>query len=266
MSSLRAEALSFGYGARPVLEGIDLEARPGEVTAVVGPNGAGKTTLLKLFAGLLPPRSGRIWLGDELLSGLDRRSIARSVALSPQIESPAWRLTVREAVLLGRAPHRGWFLPYTADDRAAAARALETLGLEPLAERAITELSGGELRRVLFARILAHEPRVVLLDEPTSHLDLRHQEEVSQHFRSLARNRGAAVVATLHDLNQTATYADRVALLHGHRLCAFGTPEEVLTAENVEAAYGIAVSVAEHPGSGRLWITPAGGSEDPSFG
>ena len=256
-SVLQTRALSFGYGRRTVLEELDLEARSGEVTAVVGPNGAGKTTLLRLLGGLLPPAAGEVLLAGRPVGTLDRRQVARQIAVSPQFENANWRLSVEQMVLLGRAPHRGWILPFSLRDREVVAEALASMELEELSERSITELSGGELRRVLFARILAQEPRVALLDEPTAHLDLRHQEEVSCHLRRLAQEKDVAVVTTLHDLNQTAAYADRVALLHRCRLRAFGRPEEVLTPESLEAAYGIGVSVAEHPGSGRLWITPS---------
>ena len=141
--------------------------------------------------------------------------------------------------------------------------ALAAMDLEALSEQAVTEISGGELRRLLFARILAQESTVALLDEPTAHLDLKHQEEVSHLMRALAHDRGVAVVATLHDLNQCAAFADRVALLHEGRLLACGTPEEVLTPEHVETAYGIAVEIARHPKTGRLWISPRRRS-DPS--
>lgn len=256
MTRLRSKGLVFAYGRRTVLEGVDLEARAGEVTAIVGPNGVGKTTLLRLFGGLLRPKAGQVLLGDCPIDTLSRRKVALEIAMLPQFETSNWRLTVEQVVMLGRAPHRGWLLPFTRDDHHVAAEALRAMDLEQLAQRSITELSGGELRRALFARILAQEPQVVLLDEPTAHLDLRHQEEVSERLRGLARDKGVAVITTLHDLNQTAAYADRVALLHERGIRALGPPEEVLTPEHLEAAYGIAVSVAEHPESGRLWITP----------
>lgn len=253
---LRATGLCFSYGDRAVLRGIDLEAKVGEVTVILGANGAGKTTLLRLLAGTLSPQSGEIWLGDQPMAQLTRQQVAQRLALAPQMEPPSWHLSVRDVVRLGRIPHRGWWLPFNDRDRAVADDALRALDLDELADRSITELSGGELRRVLFARILAQEPRAVLLDEPTAHLDLRHQEAVSKQLRHLARERGVTVVATLHDLNQAAAYGDRIGLMAAGRLLAQGPPDAVLTEEHLEAAYGIAVHVRRHPDTGYLWITP----------
>lgn len=260
---LRAKGLCFSYGDRTVLRGIDLEAKVGEVMVILGANGAGKTTLLRLLAGTLEPQSGEVWLGDQSLARLTRQEVAQRLALAPQMEPPSWHLSVRDVVRLGRIPHRGWWLPFNDRDRTVADDALRSLDLQGLADRSITELSGGELRRVLFARILAQEPRAVLLDEPTAHLDLRHQDAVSKQLRHLARKRGVTVVATLHDLNQAAAYGDRIGLMADGRLLAQGPPETVLTEEHLEAAYGIAVHVRRHPDTGHLWIAPRDSGKAP---
>ena len=258
MSTVTAHGLSFAYGEAAVLTDVDLTAEASQVTVIVGPNGVGKTTLLRLLAGLLKPDAGRVLLDGLDLQHLPRRAVARAVALAPQVEQPEWPLTVAQMVQLGRTPHAGWWLPYSPEDRAVVCRMLEQVGLMRLADRLVTELSGGEYSRAVFARTLAQEPRVVLLDEPTAHLDLKHQTEVLQRLRRLADEDGLAVIVTLHDLNQAAAYADRVALLRTTRLVACGSPETVLTAENLEPTYGIAVSVVRHPVSEQLWITPRG--------
>jgi iron complex transport system ATP-binding protein len=184
---LRVEGLACGYGETRILSGLSLDVAPGEVLALIGPNGSGKTTLLHTLAGLLPPQAGDVaWDGRSLLA-LGRRERARVVALAPQrAEEAAWPLTVREAVALGRAPHRGWFRPLTAADDAVVERAMERLGVTDLSQRLLPTLSGGELRRVLLARALAQSPRVLLLDEPASFLDLHYQAELLGIVRRLA--------------------------------------------------------------------------------
>ncbi|MEM6797673.1 MAG: ABC transporter ATP-binding protein, partial [Acidobacteriota bacterium] len=248
----------YGRGRPPIFEAASFTARAGEVTVIVGANGSGKTTLLRLLGRLLRPAAGRVTIGGRDVAGLPRRSLARRIAFSPQVESAAWPLTVEQVVTLGRAAHRGWLAPMAAEDRAAARAALERTDLLELSGRPLTELSGGEHRRVLFARILAQEPDAVLLDEPTAHLDLRHQEEVLVALRELAA-RGLAVVVTLHDLNQAAAYADSVALLGAGSAILEGSPEDVLLPERLKAAYGgLDVAVARHPETGRLWFSPRG--------
>ncbi len=256
MSRLRADDLSFAYGRDAVLSDITLSAEAGEVTAIVGPNGAGKTTLLRLLAGLLRPDRGRISVDGRDLQQSSRRQLARQIVMAPQLERPAWPLTVAQMVELGRVPHAGWWQPYSRADRAVVDRVLEQAGLTALADRLVTELSGGEYSRAVLARTLAQEPRILLLDEPTAHLDLKHQDQVLRRLRQLARDDGLTVIVTLHDLNQAAAHADRVALLEASRIRAYGPPEQVLTSEHLESAYGIAVSVVRHPETGLPWIMP----------
>jgi len=248
MSGLFARRLRCGYGERTVLQGVQLEVRPGEVLALVGPNGAGKTTLLRALARLLRPRGGAVLLEGQDAWSLGPRAFARRVALAPQaLSGTEWPLTVEEAVALGRAPHRGWFLPLSPQDRRAVAQVLEDLGLTHLRTRPLTALSGGELRRVVLARALAQEPRYLLLDEPTAYLDLRGQAEVLARLQGLAHRQGLGVAVTLHDLNQAALCADRVALLSGGQVVAEGTPEEVFQPDLLARVYGVPVGVARHP-------------------
>ncbi|HYF65112.1 MAG TPA: ABC transporter ATP-binding protein [Herpetosiphonaceae bacterium] len=244
---LEARELGCAYGRRNVFAGVDLGVRPGEVLALIGPNGAGKTTLLRALAGLLRPRQGRVWLDGAPLEAMRPRRVARRLAFAPQLGPAGSLLSVEQMVALGRAPHRGWLLPFTTGDRAVVERTLERLGLAGLRGRAAGELSGGEQRRVIIARALAQQPAVLLLDEPTAHLDLKYQLEILELVRELARRDGLAVVLTLHDLNQAAFCADRVALLARGRLQAAGAPAEVISPAAIEAAYEVPVLLVPHP-------------------
>jgi iron complex transport system ATP-binding protein len=252
MSDLAAQDLSCGYGDQRVFEFVSLAARPGEVLALLGPNGAGKTTLLRALARLLRPIHGHVILNDRDVWETHANELAAQVAVMPQTERRDWPLSVEQAVLLGRVPHRGWLLPFNAADRQIAARAMQMAGLDSLRDRSITELSGGEWRRAILARALAQEPRVLLLDEPIGGLDLKYQYDVLERVRQMARSNSLIAVLTLHDLNLAALYADRLALLADRRLVALGTPEEVMTPERIGTAYGVAVDVLRHP----VWRTP----------
>jgi iron complex transport system ATP-binding protein len=252
MKTLEVQNLTCAYDDRPVLEKLCLSAHPGEVLALIGPNGVGKSTLMRAMARLLRPRRGRVLLAGRDLWRTTPRTVARQLAMAPQVDGTGWSVTVEQAVGLGRAPHRGWLLPLTAQDRTAVVRALEQTGLADLRERLVTELSGGEQHRVVLARVLAQEPQVLLLDEPTSHLDLKYQSEILGLAQRLAHQDGLTVVISLHDLNLAALYADRLALLGEGRLLIVGPPAEVLTPERLSRVYGVPVVVTRHP----LYSTP----------
>jgi len=254
--ALEARDLTCGYNGRPVLEELSLAAHAGQVLALIGPNGAGKTTLLRAMARLLRPRQGTLLLADQQVWQLSPRTVARRLALAPQDSGHAWALTVEQVVALGRAPHRGWFLPLGAEDRERVDWALGRTGLGELRERPVTKLSGGEQRRVILARALAQEPEVLLLDEPTAHLDLKYQTQILELVRQLAHRDGLAVVITLHDLNQAAWCADRLALLAEGRLLAVGETEDVLVSSYLARAYGVPVIVTRHPLYGTPLVMP----------
>ncbi|NNJ11825.1 ABC transporter ATP-binding protein [Chloroflexales bacterium ZM16-3] len=256
--SLAAEGLRCVLGGRDVLDEVRLQVRPGEVLALIGPNGAGKTTLLRALARLLRPLGGAVSLEGQDIWRLRPRPVARRLALAPQ-GADLWPLTVEQFVGLGRAPHRGWLMPLGPDDHAAVRAAMGRTGLESMRERQVTELSGGEQRRAILARALAQEPRVLLLDEPTAALDLKYQAAILAMARRLAHEDGLAVVVTLHDLNQAAGVADRLALLAHGRVQAVGAPDEVLTAELISATYEVPVAVCRHPLDGTPLITPLRG-------
>jgi iron complex transport system ATP-binding protein len=262
-AALTLSELTAGYGPVAVLHEISLELRSGEMLAIVGPNGAGKSTLLKVASGSLLPSRGRVELLKRPLAGYDRRAVARVMATVAQENPVAFRFTVLEIVLMGRAPHLGRFHLESAHDLAAAHTALEQFDLVNLAYRPIDELSGGERKRVFLARALAQQPRILLLDEPTAFLDLRHMAEILVRFRRLCVESGLAIAATMHDLNAAASYADRVLLLNDGKIVAYGHPEEVLTARNLEQVYQVKVQIGVNPVTGSLAIFP-GASSRPS--
>lgn len=248
--------LSIVYGSQAVLRDVSLQVAAGEVVALVGPNGAGKTTLLRAINGALKPAVGTIRIQEQDATRLSALARARLMAVVPQARSLPEAFTVWQTVLLGRTPHIGWLGKTTESDMAQVQQALtftDTLGL---AKRRLGELSGGEQQRVLVARALAQETPLLLLDEPTAHLDIHHQSGVLNLVRSLARERGKAVLMALHDLTLAGLYADRVALLTGGRVRAQGLPTEVLTAPLLAEAYSVTVQVLPHPQSGAPLILP----------
>lgn len=233
---------------RPVLADVDLAVPTGSWLALVGPNGAGKTTMVRCLAGLVR-HEGTIELEGHRADRLGARARARTLAVVPQLPVVPPGMRVIDYVLLGRTPHLGLRLTPTARDHEAAWAVLQRLDLEPLADRSLDRLSGGERQRVVVARALAQEASILVLDEPTTSLDVGHQFEVLELVEDLRVERGLTVVTTLHDLTLAGQFADRVALLSGGRLAAVGTPAEVLTAERIGEHYGVAAEVVPH-GSG----------------
>ncbi|RIL07631.1 MAG: hypothetical protein DCC71_02335 [Proteobacteria bacterium] len=233
-------------GPRAVLGGASLDVAPGEIVGLLGRNGAGKTTLLRVAAGALRPDAGRVLLDGASLDALDRRARARAVALVPQDTQVPFPFSVAEIVLMGRAPHLGPLGFEGAHDLAVARAAMERMGIAALADRSILELSGGERQLAIVARALAQEPRLLLLDEPTAFLDLRHRLEVLSVVRERAAA-GASALVVSHDLGVAARFCDRVALLAGGRVLAVGRPAEVLRPEPLRAAYGIDADVFAGP-------------------
>jgi iron complex transport system ATP-binding protein len=254
---LEVRDLTCAYDGRAVLEDLCLATRPGQVLALVGPNGVGKSTLLRAMARLLRPQQGSVLLAERDLWHTSPQEVARRLALAPQSNGAGWPITVGEMVALARAPHRGWLLPLTARDREAVQQALEQTGLMHLRDRRLTELSGGERQRAVLARVLAQEPQVLLLDEPTSHLDLKYQSQILGLVQELAHRRELTVVVSLHDLNLAALYADRLALLCEGQLLAVGSAAEVLTPARLSHVYGVEIVVAPHPLYGTPLVVPA---------
>jgi iron complex transport system ATP-binding protein len=227
-----------------VIEHVDLELRAGELVALLGPNGSGKSTLVRVLAGTLPPTAGSVELFGRRAAGWSRAELARSVTVLPQGMELPHGLRVAEVVALGRIPHaRSWFATVP-EDAEAVERALVDTDLVELADRPVHELSGGERQRVLVAMALAQEPRLLLLDEPTLHLDLAHQLALVELLDRLRRSRGVSVLAVLHDLNLAAGSADRAVLLHEGRLLAAGRDGAVIDPALARTAFGVPVDVA----------------------
>ncbi len=253
-TALRLDAVSIELGGQPILERIELSVAPGEIVALVGRNGAGKTTLLRLAGGTLRPRHGRVRVGADFIDALSQRALARRVALVPQDMHVPFPFRVGELVLMGRAPHQPWVGLDSEQDAELALAALERLGIADLADRDVTTLSGGERQLVLFARALVQEPDLLLLDEPTAFLDLKHRVEVLREVRVFAEAGGAALVVS-HDLSLAARSCDRVVLLGGGRIVAEGDPAAVLTPESLREAFGIEAQTFPGP-DGQLVVVP----------
>jgi iron complex transport system ATP-binding protein len=254
---LRADRLSVGYHDRRVLHDVSFELRRGELCGLLGPNGSGKSTLLKTLAGVLRAWSGRAELFGADVAALSPRAIARRVAVIPQGVSILFPFTVEEVVAMGRHPHLGRFEREGRGDREAVTRALDETDTAALAGRPMDELSGGERQRVVIARALAQEPELLLLDEPTTHLDINHQVEVFELLARLNREHGLTVLAISHDVNVCAEYCRRLMVLREGRLAGDGTPAELVTPELVRDVYGASVSVLANPTSGAPLIAVA---------
>jgi len=247
--------VSFRYGGTPALEDVSLSARSGEFVGLVGPNGAGKSTLVRLLAGLLAPERGRVRLAGLDPSSAPRRQVARLCALVPQEPRLTWPFTVREVVMMGRAPRQGLLALPGPLDHGAVEGALRACDLVNLADRRIDALSGGERRRVFFARALSQEPRVLLFDEPTAFLDLGHQVAAMRMAQAAARG-GLCVLAVLHDLNLAAAACDRLVVMSRGQVVADGGPAEVLTAERVREVWEVPVWRGENARSGAPVVLP----------
>jgi iron complex transport system ATP-binding protein len=251
-AALEARGLAVGYGGLPVASALSFDVKPGKLLAILGPNGSGKSTLLRTVLGLLPPLEGDVLLFGQPAGAWDRRLLARRVAWVPQAFEGDGGFTGMELVLMGRSPHLGaWGLP-SERDLALARSALDELGIGHLASRSTRALSGGERRLLLLARALAQEPALLLLDEPTAFLDLRHQVDVLQRVR-VRVDAGLAAVAVLHDANLAASVADEVLLLRDGGVLGHGPVQEWLSAARLEALYGLPMVEAVAPDGARAF-------------
>ncbi len=247
---LALDHLTVHYDSRPVLRDITLSVCPGEMLALIGPNGAGKSTLIRAASGVLRPARGCVTIDGRDVHRWPPEVRARWIAVVPQaVHLPEAFITL-DTVLMGRTPYLGWLGRESEADRAIALAAMQRTCTADLAERRIGELSGGEQQRVLIARALAQSAPILLMDEPTAHLDLRHQVGILSLVRDLADGENLAVLVALHDLNLAARFADRAALLVDGELRALGAPDQVLTPDHLSAAYGLPIGVIPHPAHG----------------
>ncbi|GGX84534.1 ABC transporter ATP-binding protein [Streptomyces hiroshimensis] len=255
-SRLAARDLTLAYEDRTVVDGLDLAVPDGEVTIVIGPNACGKSTLLRALGRLLKPVRGTVLLDGEELARIPTRTIARSLGLLPQTPVAPEAITVADLVARGRQPHQRWWQQWSEADERAVADAMARTDTAGIAERAVDELSGGQRQRVWIAMALAQETDLLLLDEPTTYLDIAHQVEVLDLVRRLNRERGRTVVAVLHDLNQAARYADHLVAMKAGRIVAQGRPAEIVTAELVREVFGLESVVVPDPVTGSPLVVP----------
>jgi iron complex transport system ATP-binding protein len=256
--TLKVERLFAGYGARSVLEGIDLELLPGKITAIVGANASGKSTLLRAMSRLLAPSDGRVLLDGKAVHQLPAKQLARTMGLLPQSPIAPDGITVSDLVGRGRHPHHGTFSRWSRTDDEAVAAAMHATRTSDLADRPVDELSGGQRQRVWIAMALAQGTDVLLLDEPTTFLDVSHQVEVLDILTDLNRTRGTTIVMVLHDLNLASRYADQLVTLCRGCLHLCGEPCNVLTEQTVREVFGMECRVINDPLSGRPHMLPIG--------
>ncbi|MFC8537418.1 ABC transporter ATP-binding protein [Streptomyces sp. NPDC057249] len=255
-SRLAARSLTLAYEDRTVVDGLDLDIPDGQVTVIVGPNACGKSTLLRALGRLLKPSGGSVLLDGAELAGLPGRRIARTVGVLPQSPVPPDGITVADLVARGRQPYQKWWQQWSEADERAVTEALEHTGTAALADRSVDELSGGQRQRVWIAMALAQETEILLLDEPTTYLDIAHQVEVLDLVRRLNHERGRTVVAVLHDLNQAARYADHLVAMREGRVIAQGPPSGIVTADLVREVFGLDATVVPDPVTGSPLVVP----------
>jgi iron complex transport system ATP-binding protein len=259
---LNIKSIQVAYGNRIVLRDLSLRVKPGEITAIIGPNGAGKSTLIRAVSGVQPILAGQILIAGKALHELNQTMRARYLAVVPQAHRLPGAYTVYQTVLLGRTHYLNFLGHAGKNDHERVHLALERTNTLDLAERRVGELSGGEQQLVLLARAFAQDTPILLLDEPTTHLDLQHQSSLLNLVRTRAREKALTVIIVLHDLNLAGLYADKVTLMSKGEIYALGSPSEVLTADNLTAVYGVPVQVITHPEYGSPLILPDGRNED----
>jgi iron complex transport system ATP-binding protein len=252
--TLRIDDLSFDYNRSPVLEGVSFSINKGEVLGILGPNGCGKTTLLKNLNKNLRPHGGCVLLDGEDLAEMSKKDIARDIAVVPQSNEIRFAFTVHDIVAMGRMPFMGTFTGESGRDLELIEDAMERTGILAFRDRHINTMSGGERQRVIIARALAQTPSVLLLDEPTLHLDISTQFDVLDLVRELSEKDGLTVVIVSHDLSMAVRYCDRILMLRDHRVFALGTPEEVLTPENMRAVFNVDAELEQDVRTGRTSV------------
>lgn len=256
MNRLRAEGLTLAYGDHTIVEGLDIDILDGKVTTIVGANASGKSTLLRGLARLLKPADGQVFLDGQPLSSLTNQHIAQNLAILPQSPIAPDGITVGDLVSRGRHPHQGWFRRWSAEDEVAVAAALDATDTADLVARPLRELSGGQRQRVWVAMTLAQDTDILLLDEPTTFLDLNHQVELLRLLRGLNAETGKTIVVVLHELNLATRFSDHIIAMADGRLVAQGSPSEVVTAERIREVFGLECVVIPDPTAGTPLVVP----------
>ncbi len=250
MIKLELQSVGIAYGRNVVVKDLTFQVMPGEMVGLIGPNGSGKSTIIKAISRVISLYSGKILLDGKDVFKIPRGDLARLLGVVPQMSILPSAFTAFEVVLMGRNPHLGLLQYEGARDMSITWRAMEMTATQSLAERRIGELSGGEIQRIVIARVLAQEPKSILLDEPTANLDIRHQVEILDLIKSLCLENNLAVVVALHDLNIASQYCDRLILINNGRVHAQGTPREVINSRNIKEVYGAEGCVYAHPVNG----------------
>ncbi|HIW90508.1 MAG TPA: ABC transporter ATP-binding protein [Candidatus Corynebacterium avicola] len=255
---MSAEGLSLGYGDHPVITGIDLDVLPGKVTGIIGANACGKSTLLKSMSRLLKPSAGSVLLDGRSVHSMPAKQLAQTLGLLPQAPIAPEGITVADLVGRGRHPHQGILSRWSTADDEAVAFALDTTGTAALADRSVDELSGGQRQRVWIAMALAQQTDLLLLDEPTTYLDVAHQVEVLDLLTDLNETSGITIAMVLHDLNLAARYCDQIVMIADGKVEAMGVPSEIFTEERVEKVFGLKSQIIPDPVSGTPLVLPIG--------
>ncbi|WP_422640715.1 ABC transporter ATP-binding protein [Vibrio caribbeanicus] len=254
--TLSAENLTLGYGSKIICEALDVTIPTGKLTVIVGPNGCGKSTLLKSLCRLLTPKQGSVTLNGKQIQSMPSKEVAKRLGFLPQSSPTPERMTVEELVARGRHAHQGLFSQWSIEDEQVVRQAMQVTRVEEFAEHTVDALSGGQRQRVRIAMLLAQQTPILMLDEPTTYLDISHQLELLELFKMLKQRRGNTIVAVLHDLNQACRYADNLIVLSGGKIVAQGSPEDLMTESLVKQVFGLDSLIILDPVTSSPMIVP----------
>lgn len=255
MYALEVKNLKFGYNREMILKDVSFNIEKGKFISIIGPNGSGKSTLLKNLNGIYTPNGGKVTVESIDIDRIKTKELAKKIALVPQNTIIDYEFTVEDIVLMGRHPYKGRFQREDDRDYEIVKEALEMTNTFHLKDRIITEISGGERQRVIIAKALAQNPSIILLDEPTSHLDINHQIEILNLLRKLNQEKGTTIVVVIHDINLASRYSDKIIMLNEGEIIGSGRPEEVITKENIEFAYNLKVAIDKNKHTDSIYLT-----------
>lgn len=256
INAISVKNLYFGYNKRDVLRDISFDVNEGEFLSIIGPNGSGKSTLLKTLNHIYIPKSGEIMIKDLSIENYKKRDLAKYMAMVPQDTNIDFEFKVEEVVAMGRHPYQGRFQQESKEDKDIIYQSMELTNTLEIRDRYINEISGGERQRVFIAKALAQNPKIILLDEPTSHLDINHQMDVLNLLKRLNEDKGITVVLVIHDINLACRYSHRILLLKGGEIIGKGKPEDVITIANIESTYGMNVAIEKNKYTDHIYLTP----------